>query len=94
MHMPEYGEEKLPSTLEPAPNGTIGTARSLQIFAMAETSTVDFGYTTATGLSVVFAVDQSERPWFSITSSSKVTESSPSVLEISLAAYILVSRES
>lgn len=60
--MPENGELKLPSTLEPAPNGTIGTLFSVHILAIFATSAVLRGVTTATGLALVFDVDHSEYP--------------------------------
>lgn len=62
MHMPEKGDEKLPSTLERAPNGIIGIRCSVQILTMAETSSVLRGVTIATGRPVELEVDHSEYP--------------------------------
>ena len=62
MLKPEYGALKCPSTLDPPPNGIIGTLYLLQILAIMETSSVQEGFITATGRVFTFDVEYSENP--------------------------------
>ena len=77
--IPPCGAEKFASRLEPPEYGIIGTRYLWHILAICETSSVDFGYATATGNWSTLIEDHSENPCTRRSSSSVLMVSSPSV---------------
>lgn len=60
MHIPEKGELKFPSRLDPAPYGVIGTLYMVHIFAIADACSVDLGRTMATDFASMLVDDHSQ----------------------------------